>query len=106
MEACEYLSQHIHTEGIFRKTGSLCRIRALRVKLIQLYVNSASQEGGVSWAFVLTCVRERYDLKQFLLLCSQLRTSRCSLVCFTKQTLALNRLIAAQRLNIALLFRR
>ncbi|XP_047660710.1 uncharacterized protein zgc:153345 isoform X2 [Tachysurus fulvidraco] len=33
VEACEYLSQHIHTEGIFRKTGSLCRIRALRSDL-------------------------------------------------------------------------
>lgn len=32
VEACEYLSQHLHTEGIFRKTGSLGRIRALRVR--------------------------------------------------------------------------
>ncbi|KAF4082237.1 hypothetical protein AMELA_G00149200 [Ameiurus melas] len=33
VEACEYLSQHLHTEGIFRKTGSLGRIRALRTDL-------------------------------------------------------------------------
>ncbi|MCI4387919.1 hypothetical protein PGIGA_G00079550 [Pangasianodon gigas] len=33
VEACEYLSQHMHTEGIFRKTGSLSRIRALRMDL-------------------------------------------------------------------------
>ncbi|KAG7322739.1 hypothetical protein KOW79_014085 [Hemibagrus wyckioides] len=33
VEACEFLSQHIHTEGIFRKTGSLGRIRALRSEL-------------------------------------------------------------------------
>ncbi|KAI5100118.1 hypothetical protein C0J45_10670 [Silurus meridionalis] len=33
VEVCEYLSQHMHTEGIFRKTGSLSRIRALRTDL-------------------------------------------------------------------------
>ncbi|XP_036451394.1 uncharacterized protein zgc:153345 [Colossoma macropomum] len=33
VEVCEYLSQHLHTEGLFRKTGSLSRIRALRVDL-------------------------------------------------------------------------
>ncbi|KAM9455425.1 uncharacterized protein Hap1MRO34_019174 isoform 2-T2 [Clarias gariepinus] len=33
VEACEYLSQHMHTEGLFRKTGSLGRIRALRSDL-------------------------------------------------------------------------
>ncbi|TRY98675.1 hypothetical protein DNTS_033429 [Danionella cerebrum] len=32
-EACEYLSQHFQTEGLFRKTGSLNRIRALRADL-------------------------------------------------------------------------
>uniref|UniRef100_A0A8C1FY63 Zgc:153345 n=1 Tax=Cyprinus carpio TaxID=7962 RepID=A0A8C1FY63_CYPCA len=31
VEACRYLSQHLETEGLFRKTGSLSRIRALRV---------------------------------------------------------------------------
>ncbi|KTF89608.1 hypothetical protein cypCar_00020370 [Cyprinus carpio] len=30
VEACRYLSQHLETEGLFRKTGSLSRIRALR----------------------------------------------------------------------------
>ncbi|KAG9263209.1 hypothetical protein AMEX_G23216 [Astyanax mexicanus] len=35
VEACEYLSQHLHTEGLFRKTGSLSRIRALRADLEQ-----------------------------------------------------------------------
>lgn len=42
VEVCEYLSQHVHTEGIFRKTGSLGRIRALRVKRHKhsTYINS------------------------------------------------------------------
>ncbi|XP_052463941.1 uncharacterized protein zgc:153345 [Carassius gibelio] len=35
VEACGYLSQHLHTEGLFRKTGSLSRIRALRADLEQ-----------------------------------------------------------------------
>ncbi|XP_066506600.1 inactive Rho GTPase-activating protein 11B [Hoplias malabaricus] len=35
VEVCEYLSHHLHTEGLFRKTGSLSRIRALRVALEQ-----------------------------------------------------------------------
>ncbi|KAJ8275677.1 hypothetical protein COCON_G00074290 [Conger conger] len=35
VDACEFLSQHLHTEGLFRKTGSLSRIRALRVGLEQ-----------------------------------------------------------------------
>ncbi|XP_028839841.1 rho GTPase-activating protein 22-like isoform X1 [Denticeps clupeoides] len=33
VEACEFLSNHLHTEGLFRKTGSLARIRALRTEL-------------------------------------------------------------------------
>ncbi|KAA0704090.1 Rho GTPase-activating protein 11A [Triplophysa tibetana] len=35
VEACGYLSLHLHTEGLFRKTGSLSRIRALRADLEQ-----------------------------------------------------------------------
>ncbi|RXN04322.1 ryanodine receptor 1-like protein [Labeo rohita] len=35
VEACGYLSQHLDTEGLFRKTGSLSRIRALRADLEQ-----------------------------------------------------------------------
>ncbi|XP_030648088.1 uncharacterized protein LOC115828274 [Chanos chanos] len=35
VEACEYLSEHLQTEGLFRKTGSLPRIRALRMELEQ-----------------------------------------------------------------------
>ncbi|XP_051540468.1 rho GTPase-activating protein 11A-like [Myxocyprinus asiaticus] len=35
VEACEYLLQHLNTEGLFRKTGSLSRIRALRADLEQ-----------------------------------------------------------------------
>ncbi|XP_073685227.1 uncharacterized protein [Garra rufa] len=35
VEACGYLSQHLHTEGLFRKTGALSRIRALRADLEQ-----------------------------------------------------------------------
>ncbi|KAJ8342097.1 hypothetical protein SKAU_G00320250 [Synaphobranchus kaupii] len=31
VDSCEFLSRHLHTEGLFRKTGSLSRIRALRV---------------------------------------------------------------------------
>ncbi|XP_017539036.2 uncharacterized protein zgc:153345 isoform X2 [Pygocentrus nattereri] len=33
VEVCEYLSRNLHTEGLFRKTGSLSRIRALRAGL-------------------------------------------------------------------------
>ncbi|XP_064835419.1 inactive Rho GTPase-activating protein 11B-like [Oncorhynchus masou masou] len=35
VDACEYLSQHLHTEGLFRKTGSFSRMRALRAGLEQ-----------------------------------------------------------------------
>ncbi|XP_016394697.1 uncharacterized protein LOC107728896 isoform X2 [Sinocyclocheilus rhinocerous] len=35
VEACGYLSQHLDTEGLFRKTGSLSRIRGLRADLEQ-----------------------------------------------------------------------
>ncbi|XP_019903639.2 uncharacterized protein zgc:153345 isoform X2 [Esox lucius] len=35
VDSCEFLSQHLHTEGLFRKTGSLSRIRALRADLEQ-----------------------------------------------------------------------
>ncbi|XP_070990859.1 uncharacterized protein [Oncorhynchus clarkii lewisi] len=35
VDACEFLSQHLHTEGLFRKTGSLSRIRALKADLEQ-----------------------------------------------------------------------
>ncbi|XP_016133381.1 rho GTPase-activating protein 11A-like [Sinocyclocheilus grahami] len=34
VEACGYLSQHLDTEGLFRKTGSLSRIRGLRLRLL------------------------------------------------------------------------
>lgn len=42
VEACGYLSQHLDTEGLFRKTGSLSRIRALRVNSFKsvIYHNS------------------------------------------------------------------
>uniref|UniRef100_A0A8B9ZL61 Rho-GAP domain-containing protein n=1 Tax=Anas platyrhynchos TaxID=8839 RepID=A0A8B9ZL61_ANAPL len=35
VDACEYLEEHIHTEGLFRKSGSLVRIKALKSKLDQ-----------------------------------------------------------------------
>nr|XP_046173858.1 uncharacterized protein LOC124007391 isoform X2 [Oncorhynchus gorbuscha] len=35
VDACEFLSHHLHTEGLFRKTGSLSRIRALKADLEQ-----------------------------------------------------------------------
>ncbi|XP_055064138.2 uncharacterized protein [Misgurnus anguillicaudatus] len=35
VQACGYLSQHLYTEGLFRKTGSLSRIRGLRADLEQ-----------------------------------------------------------------------
>ncbi|XP_067289140.1 uncharacterized protein zgc:153345 [Pseudorasbora parva] len=35
VDACGFLSQHLDTEGLFRKTGSLSRIRALRADLEQ-----------------------------------------------------------------------
>ncbi|NWH74664.1 RHGBA protein, partial [Piaya cayana] len=34
-DTCEYLEEHIHTEGLFRKTGSLVRLKALKSKLDQ-----------------------------------------------------------------------
>ncbi|NXY40716.1 RHGBA protein, partial [Ceuthmochares aereus] len=35
VDACEYLEEHVHTEGLFRKTGSLVRLKALKSKLDQ-----------------------------------------------------------------------
>ncbi|XP_077175212.1 rho GTPase-activating protein 11A [Paroedura picta] len=35
VEACEYLEEHIHTEGLFRKSGSFVRLKALKNKLDQ-----------------------------------------------------------------------
>ncbi|NXK45864.1 RHGBA protein, partial [Chauna torquata] len=35
VDACEYLEGHAHTEGLFRKSGSLVRLKALKSKLDQ-----------------------------------------------------------------------
>ncbi|XP_031449585.1 rho GTPase-activating protein 11A isoform X2 [Phasianus colchicus] len=35
VDACEYLEEHVHTEGLFRKSGSLVRLKALKSKLDQ-----------------------------------------------------------------------
>ncbi|XP_052551431.1 rho GTPase-activating protein 11A isoform X3 [Tympanuchus pallidicinctus] len=35
VDACEYLEKHVHTEGLFRKSGSLVRLKALKSKLDQ-----------------------------------------------------------------------
>ncbi|XP_030804752.1 rho GTPase-activating protein 11A-like isoform X4 [Camarhynchus parvulus] len=35
VDTCEYLEEHVHTEGLFRKSGSLVRIKALKSKLDQ-----------------------------------------------------------------------
>ncbi|XP_053924928.1 rho GTPase-activating protein 11A isoform X2 [Cuculus canorus] len=35
VDTCEYLEEHVHTEGLFRKTGSLVRLKALKSKLDQ-----------------------------------------------------------------------
>ncbi|XP_072193646.1 rho GTPase-activating protein 11A isoform X2 [Excalfactoria chinensis] len=35
VDACEYLEEHLHTEGLFRKSGSLVRLKALKSKLDQ-----------------------------------------------------------------------
>ncbi|KAJ7344887.1 hypothetical protein JRQ81_000837 [Phrynocephalus forsythii] len=35
VEACEYLGQHVHTEGLFRKSGSFVRLKTLKSKLDQ-----------------------------------------------------------------------
>ncbi|NXF04499.1 RHGBA protein, partial [Smithornis capensis] len=35
VETCEYLEEHVHTEGLFRKSGSLVRLKALKSKLDQ-----------------------------------------------------------------------
>ncbi|NXA25445.1 RHGBA protein, partial [Ibidorhyncha struthersii] len=33
VDTCEYLEEHVHTEGLFRKSGSLVRLKALKSKL-------------------------------------------------------------------------
>ncbi|XP_062350849.1 rho GTPase-activating protein 11A isoform X1 [Cinclus cinclus] len=35
VETCAYLEEHVHTEGLFRKSGSLVRLKALKSKLDQ-----------------------------------------------------------------------
>ncbi|NXH50775.1 RHGBA protein, partial [Dicaeum eximium] len=35
VDTCEYLEAHLHTEGLFRKSGSLVRLKALKSKLDQ-----------------------------------------------------------------------
>ncbi|XP_030307460.1 rho GTPase-activating protein 11A isoform X2 [Calypte anna] len=35
VDTCEYLEEHAHTEGLFRKSGSLVRLKALKSKLDQ-----------------------------------------------------------------------
>uniref|UniRef100_A0A8C5TG66 Rho-GAP domain-containing protein n=1 Tax=Malurus cyaneus samueli TaxID=2593467 RepID=A0A8C5TG66_9PASS len=35
VDTCEYLQEHIHTEGLFRKSGSLVRLKSLKSKLDQ-----------------------------------------------------------------------
>ncbi|KFP63475.1 Rho GTPase-activating protein 11A, partial [Cariama cristata] len=35
VNTCEYLEEHIHTEGLFRKSGSLVRLKALKSKVDQ-----------------------------------------------------------------------
>ncbi|NXK19489.1 RHGBA protein, partial [Arenaria interpres] len=35
VDICEYLEEHVHTEGLFRKSGSLVRLKALKSKLDQ-----------------------------------------------------------------------
>ncbi|XP_075283492.1 rho GTPase-activating protein 11A isoform X2 [Opisthocomus hoazin] len=35
VDTCEYLEEHVHTEGLFRKSGSLARLKALKSKLDQ-----------------------------------------------------------------------
>nr|XP_020661836.1 rho GTPase-activating protein 11A isoform X1 [Pogona vitticeps] len=35
VEACDYLEQHMHTEGLFRKSGSFVRLKTLKSKLDQ-----------------------------------------------------------------------
>lgn len=37
VEACEYLEEYIHTEGLFRKSGSVVRLKALKVTPFPLY---------------------------------------------------------------------
>lgn len=31
VDTCEYLEEYVHTEGLFRKSGSLVRLKALKV---------------------------------------------------------------------------
>lgn len=37
VEACKYLEEHIHTEGLFRKSGSFVRLKALKVLLFSFF---------------------------------------------------------------------
>lgn len=33
VDACTCLEEHIHTEGLFRKSGSVIRLKALKVSI-------------------------------------------------------------------------
>lgn len=41
VDTCEYLEEHVHTEGLFRKSGSLVRLKALKVfsKAVRFFLN-------------------------------------------------------------------
>lgn len=34
VDACTSLEEHIHTEGLFRKSGSVIRLKALKVSIV------------------------------------------------------------------------
>uniref|UniRef100_H3AFX1 Rho GTPase activating protein 11A n=1 Tax=Latimeria chalumnae TaxID=7897 RepID=H3AFX1_LATCH len=52
VDACEHLEKHIHTEGLFRKSGSVVRLKALK-KFVKLKTNNfcISCAGGLIAAF-------------------------------------------------------
>lgn len=37
VDACTSLEEHIHTEGLFRKSGSVIRLKALKVSIFLNY---------------------------------------------------------------------
>lgn len=73
VDICQFLSQHLHTEGLFRKSGSVTRIKALKAKL---------EAGERCWDSALPCDVSSL-LKQFLrdlpdpLITSQLQEPLC-----------------------------
>ncbi|KAJ1216742.1 hypothetical protein NDU88_004341 [Pleurodeles waltl] len=48
VEICQFLSQHPHTEGLFRKSGSATRIRALKQQQEETFSSGRTERDGAS----------------------------------------------------------